>query len=93
MADSDRPTGDESSTENTPPDSSSETGGKENFASWHQLAGVGVEFIVAVGLFAALGWWLDSKWNTRPWLLIAGCGVGFAAGLFQMVRAAQKMMK
>jgi ATP synthase protein I len=62
-------------------------------ASWHQMAGVGVEFIAAVGLFAALGWWLDPKLGTSPWLLIAGCGLGFAVGLWQMVRTAQKLMK
>jgi F0F1-type ATP synthase assembly protein I len=65
----------------------------ENFASWHKMAGVGIEFIVAVGLCAAIGWWLDRSWQTGPWLVITGCAVGFAVGLIQMVRAAQKMMK
>jgi F0F1-type ATP synthase assembly protein I len=59
---------------------------------WHRMAGVGVEFIVAVGLFAAVGWWLDGKFGTSPWLLIAGSGLGFAVGLWSMVKAAKKMM-
>jgi F0F1-type ATP synthase assembly protein I len=62
-------------------------------ASWHKMAGIGVEFIVAVGLLAALGWWLDGKFGTSPWLLIAGCGLGFTVGLYQMVKAANRMMK
>ena len=62
-------------------------------ATWHRMAGVGVEFVVAVGLCAGLGWWLDGKFGTSPWLVIAGCGLGFTVGLWQMVRAANRMMK
>ena len=62
-------------------------------ASWHKMAGIGVEFIAAVGVFAALGWWLDGKFATSPWLVIAGCGLGFTVGLYQMVKAADRMMK
>jgi F0F1-type ATP synthase assembly protein I len=60
--------------------------------SWHRLAGVGIEFIVAFGVFGWLGWWLDKKYNTGPWLLIAGCGIGFASGLYSLIKAAKKMM-
>jgi F0F1-type ATP synthase assembly protein I len=91
MAESDRPP-DEDSDASSPPFKSG-TGESENFSSWHAMAGIGIEFVVAVGLFVAIGWWLDGKWNTSPWLLITGCGLGFAIGLMQMVRAAQKMMK
>ncbi|MDB5297970.1 MAG: hypothetical protein JWO31_3953 [Phycisphaerales bacterium] len=62
-------------------------------ASWHRMAGVGVEFVTAFGAFAAVGWWADGKFGTTPWLLIAGCGFGFAVGLWSLVRAAQRMMK
>ena len=78
-----------------PPLSSAERRDRANreSASWHRLAGVGVEFVVAIGFCAALGWWLDRKFGTSPWLLIAGCALGFATGLWQMVRAANRMMK
>ena len=65
----------------------------EELASWHRLAGVGIEFIVAFGLFAWLGWWLDKKFSTGPWLLIAGCALGFTTGLWSLMKAARKMMK
>jgi F0F1-type ATP synthase assembly protein I len=61
-------------------------------ASWYRMAGVGVEFVVAIGAFAALGWWLDGKFGSSPWLVIAGCGIGFVVGLWGMVKAAGKMM-
>ncbi len=60
--------------------------------AWHRMAGIGVEFIVAVGLFAGLGWFADSKLGTSPWLLIAGCGLGFVGGLWNMMKAARKLM-
>ena len=65
----------------------------EELATWHRLAGVGIEFIVAFGLFAWLGWWLDKKFSTGPWLLIAGCAIGFSSGLWSLLKAARKMMK
>ena len=66
---------------------------KAETLQWHRLAGLGVEFIAAVGLFGLAGYWLDRKFGTKPWLLIAGIGIGFAAGLYQMVRAANRMFR
>ncbi len=66
-------------------------GGGEDTSSWYRLAGIGFEFIVAVALFGGVGWWLDRSFNTGPWLMIAGFGLGFATGLFLMVRAANRM--
>ena len=68
-------------------------GGGEDTSSWYRLAGIGFEFIVAVGLFGGIGWWLDRTFNTGPWLMIAGFGLGFATGLFLMVRAANRMFR
>ena len=67
--------------------------GPEDLSSWHRMAGVGVEFIAAFGLLAAVGWWLDKKFATAPWLLLAGCGLGFTIGLWSMLKAAAKVMK
>jgi F0F1-type ATP synthase assembly protein I len=72
---------------------SSRGGGREDTSSWYRLAGIGFEFIAAVGGLGAIGWWLDRQFNTGPWLLIGGFGLGFAAGLFLMVRAANRMFR
>jgi len=49
-------------------------------------AGLGLEFAGAIGAFVLLGWWLDSRWNTSPWLLLAGVAAGFAAGMYRLIR-------
>jgi len=43
-------------------------------ASW-QLAG-------AVALGTLLGWWLDKKLGTSPWLLVAGALFGIGVGFY-----------
>ncbi len=65
----------------------------EDTSSWYRMAGIGFEFIVAVGLFGGIGLWLDRTLNTAPCLMIAGFGLGFATGLLLMVRAANRMFR
>ena len=56
-------------------------------------AGVGMEFIATVLLPGALGYWLDRKLGTPPWLMIALGVVGFAIGLYRMLMTAKSAMK
>ena len=58
-----------------------------------QTAGVGFEFLATVGLPLGLGYWLDTKCGTKPWLMIALGSLGFAAGLFRMLKAGAAAMK
>ncbi len=44
------------------------------------------EFVAATGLGTAGGWWLDRRFHTTPWLLVAGSMIGFAAGMTVMFR-------
>jgi F0F1-type ATP synthase assembly protein I len=60
---------------------------------WHRMAGIGFEFISAVGLFGLVGYGLDRWLGTKPWLLLVGVGLGFAAGLWQMIRTANRMFR
>ena len=62
-------------------------------SQWHRLSGAGVEFAVAVGLGAAAGYGLDKWLDTAPWLLVAGVFVGFAAGLFVLIKASGDAFK
>ena len=62
-------------------------------AGWYKMAGIGFEFIAAIALFGGIGWFLDRQFGTSPWLLIAGFGLGFAAGLSLMYKAARKSFK
>ena len=50
------------------------------------LAGMGVQFLVAILLFLFLGKWLDSRLGTSPWLLILGVFLGATASTVAMYR-------
>ncbi len=59
---------------------------------WYKLAGVGMEFFVALLVPGAIGFWLDHVLNTRPWLMIGGGLFGFAVGLYLLIKAANKLL-
>lgn len=37
----------------------------------------------------ALGWWVDSKWKTSPWMLFVGVVLGFVVAMLELVRLAR----
>lgn len=55
--------------------------------------GTGIEFICAVLLPGAFGYWLDGRFGTKPALMLVGGGFGFAAGLFRMLRQSRETMR
>ena len=69
------------------------TDGKDQLRGWYSLAGIGFEFIAAVLFCGGIGWWLDRTLVTSPWLTIVGSGLGFAIGLWLMVKAANRAFK
>ena len=48
---------------------------------YYAMAQVGLEMVVPVGL----GWWLDDKLGTAPWLLVVGVVLGFTVGIVHLV--------
>jgi ATP synthase protein I len=48
------------------------------------------ELIVGVVVGGGLGWALDRQFGTAPWLMVVLVILGFAAGLLNVVRAAQE---
>ncbi len=55
--------------------------------------GVGVETAAGIAGFTLLGWWLDSLWSTRPWLMLAGLVLGFLGGMYRLWRIGQRNFK
>jgi F0F1-type ATP synthase assembly protein I len=53
----------------------------------------GFEFIVAFLVPTGLGMWVDARWDLSPWCTVAGAAVGFAAGLYRLVRIAREIQK
>jgi F0F1-type ATP synthase assembly protein I len=65
----------------------------DDSSNWGRMAGTGFEFAVAILMFGGIGWWLDSLLNTKPWLLIVGCGLGFVVGLWRMIKIASRTFR
>jgi F0F1-type ATP synthase assembly protein I len=60
----------------------------KGLTSSSELAGMGVQFVVAILLCLFVGKWLDSRLGTAPWLLILGVFAGAAASTVAMYRKA-----
>ena len=51
-----------------------------------ELAGFGVQFVVAILLFLYVGQWLDRRFGTAPWLMLVGICVGAGGSFYAMFR-------
>ncbi len=54
------------------------------------LFGAGLEFAGATGGLTFVGWWLDSKWSTEPWLMCLGLAVGVIGGTYKIWRLGRR---
>jgi hypothetical protein len=50
-----------------------------------KFAGAGLQFALTFLAFGALGWWLDGKLGTEPWLMIGGILAGAAGAMYSLV--------
>ena len=73
----------------TPPE---RTGGPDRaLVRGMQYAALGIEVAGIVAGTALLGWWLDGKFDTGPWLLLTLVLLGGAAAMLQLFRVAQRL--
>ena len=54
---------------------------------------LGTELVAAVSVGTIIGFILDSWFDTKPWLIIIFFFLGAAAGMFNVIRAANRMQK
>ena len=54
---------------------------------------LGTELVAAVAVGTIIGFILDSWFGTKPWLIIIFLFLGAAAGILNVIRAANKMQK
>ncbi len=54
---------------------------------------VGVQFALAVFIGFAIGYWLDKKFHTFPWLTIFWFFIGLAAGFKNVYRELKKISR
>jgi ATP synthase protein I len=69
---------------------SAEGGGVQNSSAYGAAFKFAAELIAGVGVGGGLGWLLDKQFGTAPWLMIVLVILGFAAGILNVVRAAQE---
>lgn len=72
----------------TPSDPNPKPGGAPGGANdFGRYATLGIQYALSIALLTGLGWWLDGRWGTTPWLLVAGVVLGVVAGFVNLVRA------
>ena len=54
---------------------------------------LGTELVASVAVGTIIGFILDSWFDTKPWLIIIFFFLGAAAGMLNVIRAANKMQK
>lgn len=58
--------------------------------SMGRASSAGIELAIAVVAFLLLGWWLDGKLGTAPWLTLLGLVFGSGVGFRSLWKAAQE---
>lgn len=69
-----------------------EPNGRKN-GNWKQaliFIGIGTELVLFTVIGALVGAWLDGKWGSSPWALIAGLTLGATAGFIHFFRVAKR---
>lgn len=61
--------------------------GPQELSDLGRYAGLGLQFALTMAVLGGLGWWLDSKFGTLPWLLVAGVLIGALGGFVRIVKA------
>lgn len=66
------------------------------FAEAGPYFGLGAQIAGTLAGFTLLGWWLDGRLGTRPWLMLAGivlAFLGIAALLYRLAKQTSKPQK
>ena len=66
------------------------TGRRPAPPTWVAMSGLGFEFVAAILLPGALGWWLDRMFGSAPWLMLVLGLLGFVAGLRLLMRSVNR---
>jgi len=61
-------------------------GGRGASASYYRYAAVGLQFALTFLVCGALGWWLDGRFGTSPWLMVVGIALGAAGAFTSLLR-------
>ena len=63
------------------------------FPGWVRYSGAGLELAGATAGLALVGYWIDGKFGTAPWALLAGVVIGIVGGLYNLVKQSLAAMR
>ena len=55
------------------------------YPGWVRYSGVGLELAGATAGLALIGYWVDSRYGTQPWGILAGVVIGLVGGLYNLI--------
>jgi len=64
---------------------------ENNLRTLGNYLGLGMQLAVTVAAMVLLGYWLDNKFNTSPWLLIIFSFLGIASALYNFLKTVIKL--
>jgi F0F1-type ATP synthase assembly protein I len=64
-----------------------------NQQNWGRYLGIGLEIAIGVALGYVIGAWIDRRWDSSPWGVLAGTMIGLAGGLYLLIKDAIRMNK
>ncbi len=69
----------------------SNSGSKRVLGQIGPYLGLGIEFAVTLLVFIFAGHYLDKRWGTDPWLLLAGATLGFLIAFYNFFKTLLKL--
>ena len=69
------------------------TSKKSDGREFYKYAGVGFEFAGVLGVCLYLGHLADERWDSEPWGLLIGAGIGLAGGIYLLIKEGNRMMR
>lgn len=73
-----------------PNPSDSQPSGSNRLQAVMKYSGLAFQMLAIIGGSAWLGYWLDGKFNTQPWLTIVLLLLGVFVAVFQVIRSLTK---
>ena len=61
-------------------------GDENNLRSLGNYLGLGMQLAATVGVMVWLGYWLDNKFHTSPWLILIFSFLGIISGLYNFLK-------
>ncbi len=64
-----------------------------DWAQYAKYGGLGMQLAATVGVMVFIGYWLDNKFNTSPWLIIIFSFLGVFTGMYSFIKTVIKSDK